>query len=432
MATGFLSPIGTPTQQFFTDQGVVLAGGLINTYLAGTTTPAPTFTGPNLAVPNPNPIVLDSAGRCPQEVWLQQSVAYKFVITDSNGNPLSVGTFDNISGINDVAGGGGGGGAITSEWIVSPLTPTFVDATHFTLPGNQTTTFTVNRRVYATVTAGTIYGTITASSFGSNTSITVLWDSGALDSGLSSVAYGILNAVNPSIPANESAYKGLLNIQRITSTGPLVVTPGANRARIRMVGGGGGGGGTPSTSGSGNAQGGGGAPGSFLEFYIPSGWQALNGTTLTIGAAGLGVLASAGGNGGSTTFGASATAPGGNGAQASGSVSPGAGVGATFLGFPGVLATAPSTTFTLLSSNVASSFPEWGIINVNIGPTPFVGGRGGSSPFGNGGIPPVSNANGNNATGNGAGGSGASSAGTATTFKGGDGTIGIMIIEEYL
>lgn len=49
----------------------------------------------------------------------------------------------------------------------------------------------VGRRVRATVTAGVIYGRITVASFASpNTTITCVWDSGALDSGLSEVEFG--------------------------------------------------------------------------------------------------------------------------------------------------------------------------------------------------------------------------------------------------
>jgi microcystin-dependent protein len=47
---------------------------------------------------------------------------------------------------------------------------------------------------------GTIYSTIVSSVFGALTTVTVINDSGVLDSGLSAVAYGLLNAANPSSP----------------------------------------------------------------------------------------------------------------------------------------------------------------------------------------------------------------------------------------
>ena len=97
-----LSPIGGAAAQFFNNDGVPLAGGLIYTYLAGTNTPAATYTTSAGSVAHSNPIVLDSAGRVPGgEVWLTNGVTYKFILRDSAGALL--GTYDNISGINDSA-----------------------------------------------------------------------------------------------------------------------------------------------------------------------------------------------------------------------------------------------------------------------------------------------------------------------------------------
>lgn len=97
--TVLLSPFFGGGYQAFNNSGVPLAGGRIYTYLAGTTTPATTYTTISGAVANANPIVLDSGGRPPQEVWLPNSVAYKFTFTDSVGNPVGY-TVDNITGIN--------------------------------------------------------------------------------------------------------------------------------------------------------------------------------------------------------------------------------------------------------------------------------------------------------------------------------------------
>jgi hypothetical protein len=94
-----LSPLGGVAAQFFNNDGVPLAGGLINTYAAGTNTPAATYTTGAGTIAHSNPIVLDSAGRIPTgEIWLTDGVAYKFVIKDSTG--ALIGTYDNIVGIN--------------------------------------------------------------------------------------------------------------------------------------------------------------------------------------------------------------------------------------------------------------------------------------------------------------------------------------------
>lgn len=90
------------------------------------------------------------------------------------------------------------------EWQEWGDTPTYVSGTQFTVPGNLTSRYTVGRRVRASVTAGTVYGTITASAFTSLTTVTLTLDSGSLDSGLSEVDVGILNPAFSSFPAGMS------------------------------------------------------------------------------------------------------------------------------------------------------------------------------------------------------------------------------------
>lgn len=91
-----LSPLGGAGWQFFDNNGVPLAGGLLYTYAAGTTTPLATYTTSSGSTANANPIVLDAAGRPPNEMWLT-SVAYKLVLKTSTNVQLWV--MDNISGL---------------------------------------------------------------------------------------------------------------------------------------------------------------------------------------------------------------------------------------------------------------------------------------------------------------------------------------------
>jgi hypothetical protein len=92
-----LSPVGGVAAQFFTNTGAVLTGGKLYTYLAGTTTPTPTYTTSAGNVARTNPIVLDAAGRVPGsgEIWVTVGVVYKFVLTDSND--VLIGTYDNVT-----------------------------------------------------------------------------------------------------------------------------------------------------------------------------------------------------------------------------------------------------------------------------------------------------------------------------------------------
>ena len=93
----FLSPVGGAAAQFFTNNGVILSGGKLYTYAAGTTTPQTTFTSSSGNTNHTNPIILDSAGRVPGgEIWLS-APPYKFLLKDSND--VLIGTYDNVSGI---------------------------------------------------------------------------------------------------------------------------------------------------------------------------------------------------------------------------------------------------------------------------------------------------------------------------------------------
>jgi len=93
MASVLLSPYGNG-QQFFDDNGVPLAGGLIYTYQAGSSTPLVTYTENGGTVANTNPIVLDASGRTPQQIWLLTGFSYKFVL--QNADAVLIQTLDNI------------------------------------------------------------------------------------------------------------------------------------------------------------------------------------------------------------------------------------------------------------------------------------------------------------------------------------------------
>ena len=92
-----LSPLAGAGAQFFDNNGVILSGGLLYTYAAGTTTPQTTYTSSSGVTPNANPIVLNSAGRTSSDVWLTSTLTYKFVLKTSAGT--TIGTYDNIPSV---------------------------------------------------------------------------------------------------------------------------------------------------------------------------------------------------------------------------------------------------------------------------------------------------------------------------------------------
>ena len=96
-----LSPVGGAAGQFLDSNGNPLAGGKLYTYAAGTTTPQTTYTSYTGATANPNPIILNSGGRVPSEIWLTNGVSYKFSLFSALDN--LIGTWDNVDGINDLS-----------------------------------------------------------------------------------------------------------------------------------------------------------------------------------------------------------------------------------------------------------------------------------------------------------------------------------------
>jgi len=186
-----------PKLQFCDSSGIPYSGGKLYTAVAGTTpgpsqtSPKATYTDSSGISPNTNPVILDSAGRA--SIWLDGF--YAMLLTDKNG--VTVWTADNVSSQ------GAQTATTGSEWITQSYVYTYLNGNQFSVPGTVTGVFPVNIRVKASVTAGTIYGTVTAVSAGGGpvtTTVTVAWDSGQLDSGLTGASTGILTPVNPSIP----------------------------------------------------------------------------------------------------------------------------------------------------------------------------------------------------------------------------------------
>ncbi len=97
-----------------------------------------------------------------------------------------------------------------SQWVQygdgdGAATVAYASGTTFTIAGvDVTTIYTVGRRIKViAATPGTIYGTITAVAFSSNTTVTVAWDSGSLSSETIDVYLGALTA--ESVPKTINA-----------------------------------------------------------------------------------------------------------------------------------------------------------------------------------------------------------------------------------
>ena len=135
MATTSLAP--TPKLQFFDANGAPLAGGLLYTYAAGTTTPLASYTNSTGSTANTNPIVLDSRGEA--NVWLGAAI-YKFALYTSAS--VLIWTVDNING-STFAINATGDGTTTAFSVVNGFTAIYINGVY------------QNRNTY-TVTSGTV------------------------------------------------------------------------------------------------------------------------------------------------------------------------------------------------------------------------------------------------------------------------------------
>ena len=95
-----------------------------------------------------------------------------------------------------------------AQWIeygdgTGAYTAAYASATSFTIAGADVTSiYHANRRIKLTATTpGTIYGTISSSSFSTDTTVNVTWDSGSLSNeSIDNVYIGAISQTNTSIP----------------------------------------------------------------------------------------------------------------------------------------------------------------------------------------------------------------------------------------
>lgn len=116
--------------------------------------------------------------------------------------------------------------SINTQWRIylglTGVSFVYIGATQFSMGSvDFTADWRVGTRVQAFVTAGTIYGTITAVSFGGGLmTVTVQWDSTSLDAGLTSVRLGAVQADGQgAIPSSVLTQNNAPNYCAITNSG---------------------------------------------------------------------------------------------------------------------------------------------------------------------------------------------------------------------
>jgi hypothetical protein len=232
LSTFLLAPDPVQQQYFLPGTATPGNGVQVFVYRAGTVTKI------NFAKDNAgnafwsNPQQLDSSGNWPSagSAWLPENVSCKVVwapAADSDPPSSPYRTIDNMAGVPAAVA------ASTSQWV-SISSPNFVNGAAFRVSGDQTAEIHVGRRIRTENTGGTVYSRVSSSSFGTSTTVGLINDSGSLDSGLSTAAYGLLSATNPSIPLLTDFYPlarsstntaGVLklNLQALTSSSALTV-----------------------------------------------------------------------------------------------------------------------------------------------------------------------------------------------------------------
>lgn len=241
---------------------------------------------------------------------------------------------------------------------------------------------------------------------------------GATGDVLTTQADGTWEAETPTpVPDSVVSFK----VTTFTSSDTFTTDAKCMFALVRGCAGGGGGGGAESTGAADPVAGGGGGGGGAVEEWFTAAQLGAT-VSVTIGGAGSAGGGSGsggnGGNGGDTTFGALFTAAGGLGGTGTGADATAQGPRAGGRGGSG----SNGTFFTPGTHGEMSYINSDGFA---------VGGKGGNSKFGLGGLGGVQDADGSAGTGNGAGGGGGAED-DAGGHAGGAGTAGFVVVVEFL
>jgi hypothetical protein len=152
-----VSIVGTKFRAWSSVDGSPLAFGKVYTYQSGTNTPKVTYTTEGQETANANPVILNAAGYA--DIYLDGS--YKIVVTDAND--VEVHTTDPVTD----------NGRQASGWVLQK-SATYVDPNEFTVNGNETAIFAVDRGVRVYQNGGYIYGSVVSAVYSAGvTTVTI-------------------------------------------------------------------------------------------------------------------------------------------------------------------------------------------------------------------------------------------------------------------
>lgn len=381
--------IFNPKMQFFDNSGVPLAGGKIFIYQPGTTTKMNTYTDSSLGTVNPNPIILDSAGRPANNmapIDLYVTAAFKMVLapaTDTDPPMNALWTEDNIT---------------TLGQLVSVMTKT---ANYTVVTSDR------DKLILVDASAGPVTITLLpVATAGNGFDIKIK----KIDTTTNNViiqanAAETLDGVNSLTTSTPYAFRELITdgtqwastsspvtytngMAVFTANGTFTVPANSSTVFVECFGGGAGGGGSTSASTTGGG-GGGGAYASSSVSVTPNGT-----VTITVGTGGAGAAlntTATGSNGNTTSFGSSVIALGGSGGV--GGVGAAGGAGGLASGSTGTLVLSGmsgATSSASLPVGIGGSSPRmgvspaYGVIGATAPINTGTGGNGGSSALAGG------------------------------------------------
>lgn len=219
MSVGNLAP--AIRQQWF-NGGVPLSGGQLFSYQAGTTTPQNTYTDQSMGTPNTNPVILDVNGEA--DVWIDQALAYKFVLEDASGDVLW--TVDNVVGLlaaNAVSTSSIQDGAVTTAKLADRSVTSAKLANDASIDANRavTTNSIKNTQVTGAKLAGSAVSMAGMCNIGLSTSVA----SNAMTVTLTDGSGGTPSAESPAdvVFRNSTVTTGAPNLRQATSALTVVI-----------------------------------------------------------------------------------------------------------------------------------------------------------------------------------------------------------------
>lgn len=233
-----------PFQTELDNSGVIVVGGCVWTYAAGTTTPIATYSN-NSGTPNTNPIVADTSGRF--TAYLLAGTNYKFVYETACTSPAHgsvLRTADNIAGVPasaatvDVSGvagetisagqavylSDGSGSKVPGSWYKADSTNSYSSVAAVAVglaPSAIVSGATGTIRLAGSVTGLTALTPGTRYYVGVSGALTATAPTNARVLGIADTATSIVETANPGIPVADNSIDDF----RLTLTTGVPITP---------------------------------------------------------------------------------------------------------------------------------------------------------------------------------------------------------------